>query len=128
MNTLLKISSTFANLLMEKPDNSFTVVKTWKKHLKKKHFKKRICIYTWKFSLGQFSVPACANQPRGFCVRGKSTPNGLFQTIGGLKNISGLHQMTPSTKRYINVNIYIYIYTYIYTYVSPLIFYVWMLQ
>ena len=69
-----------------------------KKHLKKKHFKKRICIFTEKFGQGQFSAPACANQPPGFSVSGKSTPNGLFQTISGLKNINGLHQTTPSTK------------------------------
>ena len=31
MNTLLKKSSIFANLLMEKPDNSFAIVKMWKK-------------------------------------------------------------------------------------------------
>ena len=46
----------------------------------------------------QFSVHTCANQPPGFSVRGKSTPNGLFQTISWLKNINGLHQTTPSTK------------------------------
>ena len=42
------------------------------------------------------------------------TPNGLFQTISELKNISGLHQTAPST---IYVYIYIYIYTYIYTFI-----------
>ena len=35
----------------------------------------------------QISVPACANQPSGFSIRGKFTQNGLFQTISGLKNI-----------------------------------------
>ena len=35
--------------------------------------------------MGQFSIPACANQPPGFSVRGMSTPDGLFQTINGLK-------------------------------------------
>ena len=55
--------------------------------------------------MGQFSVPACGNQRPSFSVRGKSTPNGLFQTIGGLKNINGLQQTTPSTKTW-----YIYIY------------------
>ena len=39
MNTLLKKSSIFANLPMEKPDNSFAIVKMGKKHLKKKDFK-----------------------------------------------------------------------------------------
>ena len=67
----LKKSSIFANLLMEKPDNSFAIVKMWKKTLKKKHFQKRIYIFTSKFSLRQFSVPACANQPPGFPVRSK---------------------------------------------------------
>ena len=81
MKILLNKSSIFANLLMEKPDNSFDIVKMWKKHLKIKNFKKTICIFTEKFSLGQFSVPACANQPPGFSLRGKSTTNGLFQTI-----------------------------------------------
>ena len=41
----------------------------------------RICIFTQKFTLGKFSVPAWANQPHRFSVRGTSTPNGLFQTI-----------------------------------------------
>ena len=61
--------------------------------------------------MGQFSVHACANQPSGFSVRGKMTPNGLFQRISGLKNISGLHQSTPSTKTWYTC-IYIYIYIY----------------
>ena len=39
--------------------------------------------------MGHFSVPACANQPLGFSVRGKSTTDRLFQTISGLKIISG---------------------------------------
>ena len=66
---------------MKKPGNLFATVKMWKKHLKEKKFKKRICIFTQKFTLGKFSVPAWANQPPGFSVRGTSTPNGLFQTI-----------------------------------------------
>ena len=97
MNILLKKSSIFANLLMKKPDNSFAIVKIRKKHLKKKYFKKRICIFTEKFSLGQFSVSACTNQPPGFSVRGKSTANRLFQTISRLKILIGytkrLHQL-----------------------------------
>ena len=48
--------------------------------------------------MGQFSAPACADEPHGFSVKGKSTPNGLFQTISGLRNNTGLHQTTPSTK------------------------------
>ena len=39
--------------------------------------------------MGQFSVPAYANQPPGFCVRGTSTPNRLFKTINGLKTLMG---------------------------------------
>ena len=49
------------------------------------------------FTLGQFSVPACANQPPGFSVRGTSTPNGLLQAINWLKILMGyperLHQL-----------------------------------
>ena len=41
--------------------------------------------------MGQFPVPAKANQPPGFSVRGTSTPNGLSKTISGLKKINGLH-------------------------------------
>ena len=114
MNTLLKKSSIFANLLMEKPDNSFAMVKREKTPEKKKK-KKRICIFTQKFSLGQFSVPACAVFSSCFSVRPKLTPNELFQTISGLKSINGLHQTTLSTK---TLYIYIYIYIYMYTYCS----------
>ena len=49
-------------------------------------------IYCWKkqvIYLLQFSVSACANQPPGFSVKGTSTPNGLFQTITGLKILIG---------------------------------------
>ena len=42
----IKKSSIFANLLMEKPGNCFSIVKLWKKHLKQKYFKKKICIFT----------------------------------------------------------------------------------
>ena len=52
-----------------------------KKAPERKIFKKRICIFTQKFTLGKFSVPAWANQSPGFYVSGTSTPNGLFQTI-----------------------------------------------
>ena len=54
-----------------------------KKHPTEKKFKKRICIFTQKFTLGQFSVPAWVNQPPGFSLRGTSTPNELFQTFLG---------------------------------------------
>ena len=66
---------------MKKPGNLFAAVKMWKKHPKEKNFKKRICIFTQIFTLGKFSVPASANQPPVFSLRGTSTPNGLFQTI-----------------------------------------------
>ena len=42
---------------------------------------KRAHIFTYDFTLGQFSVSAWANQAPGFSVSGASTPNGLFQTI-----------------------------------------------
>ena len=38
-----------------------------------------------KISLWGISVSAFANEPPGFSVSGASTPNGLFQTINGLK-------------------------------------------
>ena len=66
---------------MENPGNLFATVKIWKKHSKEEKFKKRICIFTQKFTLGKFSVPAWENQPLGFSISGTSTPNGLFQTI-----------------------------------------------
>ena len=48
-------------------------------------------------TLGKFSVSAGANQPTGFFVNGSLTPNGLFQTINGLKQLMGyskwLHQV-----------------------------------
>ena len=76
---------------MQKPGNWLATVKMWKKHPKEKHFKKRICIFT---TLGQFSVPAWANQPPGFSIRGISTPNGLFQTIKILMGYTKrLHQL-----------------------------------
>ena len=54
--------------------------------------KKRTCIFTSHFTLGQFSVSACVNKPPGFSGSGTSTLNELFQTINGLKNLNGLHQ------------------------------------
>ena len=78
---------------MEKPGNWSDTVTMWKKHPKGKNFKKRICIVTQKFTLGKFSVPAWANQPPGFSIRGTSTPNGLFQTIKMLMGYTKrLHQ------------------------------------
>ena len=78
---------------MEKPGNLFATAKIRKKHPKEKKIKKRICIFTQKFTLGKFAVPASANQPPGFSVRGTSTPNGLFQTIKMLMGYTkGLHQ------------------------------------
>ena len=44
-------------------------------------------------TLWKFSVPAWANQPPGFSIRGTSTPNGLFQTIKMLMGYTKrLHQ------------------------------------
>ena len=66
---------------MEKPDNLFAAVKMWKEHPKEKNFTKRICIFTQKFTLGKFSVPAWANQPPGFSIRGTSAPNGYSKQL-----------------------------------------------
>ena len=78
---------------MEKPVNLFATVKMWKKHPKEKKIKKRVCIFNQKFTLGKFSVPAWANQPSGFSIRGTSTPTGLFQTIKMLMGYTKrLHQ------------------------------------
>ena len=85
--------------MMEKQGNWFAIVKMWKKHTNKvKILKKRICIFNQKFTLGQFPVPACANQPPGFSVSGTSTPNGLFQTINGLKILLGYTKRTHQLK------------------------------
>ena len=40
-----------------------------------------------KTSLWGSSVSACQNESPGFSVSGASTPNGLFQTINGLKRL-----------------------------------------
>ena len=48
-------------------------------------------------TLGQFSVSACANQPTGFCVNKSSTPNGLLQTINGLKRLPSKEINVEST-------------------------------
>ena len=37
--------------------------------------------------MGQLSVSDYANQPPGFFVSGKLTPNGLFQTMNELKRL-----------------------------------------
>ena len=50
-----------------------------------------------KISLWEFSVSACANQPPSYSVSGTSTPNGLSQTINGLKRLVSLLQTAPST-------------------------------
>ena len=81
---------------MEKPGNWFATVEMWKKKKtpERKKNKKSICIFTQKFTLGQFPVPAWANQPPGFFVRGTSTPNGLFQIIKILMGYTKrLHQL-----------------------------------
>ena len=55
------------------------------KHLKKKVKKGPASLL--KISLWGSSVSACANEAAGFSVSGASTPNGLFQTINGLKRL-----------------------------------------
>ena len=54
--------------------------------------------------MGQFSVPACANQLPGFSVRGTSTPNGLFQTIKILMGYTKrLNQLKHGPSKQFNV-------------------------
>ena len=55
------------------------------KHLKKKVKKGPASLL--KISLWGSSVSACANEPPAFSVSGAATPNGLFQTINGLKRL-----------------------------------------
>ena len=57
----------------------------WEKHLKKKVRKGRASLL--KISLWGSSVSAYGNQPPGFSVSETSTPDGLFQTINGLKRL-----------------------------------------
>ena len=60
-----------------------------KKHPKKKNLRKGSASLLKNSLKIHFSVPACANKPPGFSVRRTSTPNGLFQTINGLKILMG---------------------------------------
>ena len=69
---------------MGNPGNWFAIAKMRKTPEEERNFKKRNCIFT--YTLGQFSVSACANQLPGFSVSEISTPNGLFQRINGLKD------------------------------------------
>ena len=55
------------------------------KHLKKKVRKGPASLL--KISLWGSSVSTCRNQPPGFSVSETSTPNGLLQTINGLKRL-----------------------------------------
>ena len=55
----------------------------WEKHLKKKVRNGPTSLL--KISLSDSSISAIANQRPDFSVSGTSTPNGLFQTINGLK-------------------------------------------
>ena len=50
-----------------------------------------------KISLWGSSVSTCANEQPGFCISVATTPNGLFQTINGLKKFSQLLQTAPLT-------------------------------
>ena len=73
---------------MKKPGNRFAIAKMW--IWRKKYLKKDLHIYLKIHS-------ACANQAPDFFVRGTSIPNGLFQTINGLKRLMGyskqVHQL-----------------------------------
>ena len=57
----------------------------WEKDLRKKVKKGPASLL--KFSLWDSSACACANEPPGFSLSRASTPNGLFQTINGLKRL-----------------------------------------
>ena len=65
----------------------------WREKVKKKVRKGPTSLL--KISFLDSSVSA--NQPPGFSISGTSTPNGLFQTINGLKKISELLQMATLT-------------------------------
>ena len=41
---------------MEKPGNWFAIAKIWKETSEEKKIKKTACIFTYDFTLGQFSV------------------------------------------------------------------------
>ena len=72
------------------------LAKIWETHLKKKVRKGPPSLL--KISLWGSSVSACAKKSPGFSVSGASTPNGLFQTINGLKRLlSRLLQTAPLT-------------------------------
>ena len=70
----LKKSSTFANLLMEKPGNWFAIAKMWEKHLKKEILRNEPSSLLIFYSGTVFSFCLC--RP-GFSLNGTSTPNGL---------------------------------------------------
>ena len=71
----LKKSSTFANLLMEKPGNWFAIAKMWEKHLKKKEILRKGPASLLRLYSGTvFSFCLCGP---GFSISGTSTPNGL---------------------------------------------------
>ena len=71
----LRKSSTFANLLMDKPGNWFAIAKVWERHLKKKEILRNGHTSLLRFYSGTiFSFCLC--RP-GFSVSGTSTPNGL---------------------------------------------------
>ena len=59
----IKKTSTFANLLMEKPGNWFTIVKMWRNTQKKNIFRKRsasllknLLLDSFQFLLGQINL------------------------------------------------------------------------
>ena len=82
----LKKPSAFANLLMEKPGNSFAIAEMSQKYLKKKNnLRGKPASLPKALTPGHFLVPASTNQPSGFSVSRTSTLNKLFQTIKNLK-------------------------------------------
>ena len=71
----LKKSSTFANLLMEKPGNWFAIAKMREKHPQKKDILRKGPASLLRFYSGTvFSFCLC--RP-GLSISGTSTPNGL---------------------------------------------------
>ena len=91
----LKKSSTFANLLMEKPGNWFATAKMWEKHLKKREILRKGPASLLRFYSGTiFSF--CLWKP-GFSVSGTLAPDGLNSNNYWVKNINGLLPMAPLT-------------------------------
>ena len=98
--TLIK-SSTFADLLMEKPGNWFAIPKMWEKRLKKNEIWRKGPASLLRLYCGTvFSFCLC--KP-GFSISGTSIPNGWNPNNQWVKKINGLLQMVPLTKAWCTV-------------------------